>query len=62
MGAFDDLKSKATGLLGQHADKIESISDTVVEKVGDAADAATGHKFSDKIDGAQAKIDGAIGE
>jgi MT0933-like antitoxin protein len=62
MGAFDGLRDKAEGLLGQHGDKVEGISDTVVEKAGDAIDAATGGKFSDKIDSVQEKADGVIGE
>ncbi len=62
MGAFDGLRDKAEGLIGQHSDKVEGISDSVVEKAGDALDTVTGGKFADKIDMVQEKADGAIGE
>jgi hypothetical protein len=62
MGIFDGLQDKAAGLLGDHADKLEGVTDAVVGKVGDAADAVTGGKFSDQIDAVQEKADGIIGE
>jgi hypothetical protein len=62
MGLFDDVKKKATEFAEQNPDKLESISDQVIEKAGDAADKATGEKYSSQIDSAQEKADGAIGE
>ena len=61
MGMFDELKAKAEELASSHPDMVEKVSDQVIEKGGDAADAATGGKFADKIDMAQEKADGAIG-
>ena len=62
MGLFDDVTKKATEFAEKNPDKLESISDQVIEKGGDAADKATGGKYSSQIDGAQEKADGAIGE
>ena len=62
MGLFDDVKKKATEFAEKNPDKLESISDQVIEKAGDAADQATGQKFSAQIDSAQEKADDAIGE
>ncbi|MFN8080361.1 MAG: antitoxin [Kineosporiaceae bacterium] len=41
-------------------DNLEGLSDTVIEKAGDAVDAATGGKFADKVDAVQAKADELI--
>jgi predicted hydrolase (HD superfamily) len=62
MGMMDDFKDKAADLVKDHADKVEGISDTLLEKAADAADDATGGKFSGAIDAAQDKADDAIGE
>lgn len=59
---FDNLKDKAQELLGQHADKVEEVSDQAIEKAGDAADSATGGKFADQIDSAKSAADGAVGD
>ncbi|MGL4172544.1 MAG: antitoxin [Actinomycetota bacterium] len=61
MGAFDSLKGKAEDLAQNHGDKLEGVSDTVIDKAGDAADKLTGGKFSDKIDGIQQAADDRIG-
>lgn len=58
MSLFD----KAKDLAQQHPDKVESISDSVIGKAGDAADKATGGKYADKVDTAQQKADDAIGQ
>ncbi len=55
------LLDKAKNFAKNNPDKLESISDQVIDKGGDAADKATGGKFADKIDGAQDKADDAIG-
>jgi hypothetical protein len=59
MGMLDDLKNKAAKLAADHPDKVEQISDQVIERAGDAADKATGGKHADKIDAAQRKTDEA---
>ncbi len=41
-------------------DNLEGLSDTVIEKAGDAVDAATGGKFADRVDAVQAKADELI--
>lgn len=61
MSAFDELKDKAAGLVDQAKEGLEKVSDVVIEKAGDAADAVTGGKFADQIDAAQAKADDLIG-
>jgi hypothetical protein len=61
MGMFDNLQDKAKELIGEHGDKVEGVSDTVLEKAGDAVDGATGGKFTDKIDAASDQADGVIG-
>jgi MT0933-like antitoxin protein len=62
MGLFDEVKKKATEFAEKNPDKLESISDQVISKAGDAADAATHGKFTSQIDGVQEKADGAVGE
>lgn len=62
MNMFDNLKDKAKELFGQHSDKVEELSDQGIEKAGDAADAATGGKFSDQVDAGKEAADKAIGE
>jgi hypothetical protein len=62
VGMFDDLKKKATDLAEEHGDKVEAVSDQMIEKAGDAADKATGGKYADKVDAAQSKADEVIGE
>lgn len=61
MSAFDELKDKAAGLVDQAKEGLEKVSDVVIEKAGDAADAVTGGKFSDKIDAVQAKAHEVLG-
>ncbi|MFI7586662.1 antitoxin [Spongisporangium articulatum] len=61
MGIFDEVKKKATEFAEKNPDKVEKISDAVIEKVGDAADTATKHKYSDQIAKAEAKADDSIG-
>ena len=69
MSAFDELKNKAAGLVEQAKegletakDGLEHLADGAVEKAGDAADAVTGNKFSDKIDSVQAKAHEVLGD
>ncbi|MBK6886209.1 MAG: antitoxin [Tetrasphaera sp.] len=62
MGMFDEIKGKAEELLHGHSDKVEELSDQGIQKATDAADGATGGKFSDQIDTAGAKADDLIGE
>jgi MT0933-like antitoxin protein len=61
MGAFDDLKGKAEKLAADHPEQTEKYSDQANEKVGDAADRATGDKYSSQVDSAQKKADDAVG-
>jgi hypothetical protein len=61
MSAFDELKNKAAGLAEQAKEALETVSETVIEKAGDAADAVTGGKFADTIDSIQAKAHDVLG-
>ena len=61
MGAFDELKDKGEKLASEHPDQVEKYSDEALDKGGDAADKATGGKFSSQVDGAQEKADDAVG-
>ena len=61
MGAFDELKDKGEKLAADHPDQAEKYSDQAIDKGGDAADKASGAKFSSQIDSAQEKGDDAIG-
>lgn len=61
MSMFDELKDKAAEFVKDNPDKVEGISDSLLEKAADAVDGATGGKFTDQIEGAQAKADDAIG-
>jgi len=62
MSMFDELKDKAADLVKDNPDKVESVSDTVLEKVADFADDKTGGKFHDQIESLVEKADDAIGE
>lgn len=61
MGAFDELKGKAQKAAGDHPEQTEKYSDQALDKAGDAADRATGDKYSAQVDSAQKKGDEAIG-
>jgi hypothetical protein len=58
---FDELKNKAADLIKDNPDKIEGVSDNILEKAADLADEKTGGKFSSQIDGFEQKADDAIG-
>ncbi|KQX08194.1 MULTISPECIES: antitoxin [unclassified Leifsonia] len=45
-----------------NSDQGEKASDAGLDKAGDAADSATGGKFSDKIDAGQQAADDKVGE
>ena len=61
MGAFDELKDKGEKLASKHPEQTEKYSDEALEKGADAADTASGDKFSSQIDSAQEKADDAVG-
>jgi hypothetical protein len=58
---FDDLKGKVEKAAADHPEQTEKISDQAGQKAGDAADQATGDKYSSQVDSAQKKADDAIG-
>ena len=60
MADLGGLGDKAKDMLG--GEKGEQMSDAGIEKVGDAADSATGGKFGDKIDAAQDAADKKVGQ
>jgi plasmid stabilization system protein ParE len=62
MSMFDELKDKAADALKDNPDKVEQVSDGLLEKAAGLADGATGGKFHDQIEGLAEKADGAIGE
>lgn len=66
--AFDDLAGKAKEFLSNNkvtdalkSEKAEEVSDTLLDKVADAADSVTGGKFHDQIDSARDEADKHIG-
>ncbi|HET7761267.1 MAG TPA: antitoxin [Phycicoccus sp.] len=62
MGFLDSAKEKLDGLAEDHPDQLESVSDQAIQRGGDAVDQATGGKYAEHVDTAQAKADEAIGE
>lgn len=62
MGFLDDAKGKIEDLVGKNSDKVEELSDQGIAKATDAADSATGGKYTEQIDTAGQKIDEAIGD
>ncbi len=62
MGLFDDAKQKLSEFTEKNPDKVEKISDVVIEKTGDAGDKVTGSKYSEQIDSFQEKADDAVGD
>ena len=69
MSGFDDITKKAQEFLNDdkvkdalHSEQAENISDKLLDGVADAADKATGGKFSDQIDGARDAADKRVGD
>ncbi len=62
MGFLDDAKQKVDGLAQEHPDQVESLSDQAIGQGGDAVDRATGGRYADQVDTAQAKADESVGE
>jgi hypothetical protein len=65
---FDDLAGKAKAFLSNdkvtdalHSEKAEDVSDTLLDKVADAADNVTGGKFHDQLDTARDEADKHVG-
>ncbi|PHP53181.1 antitoxin [Actinomyces ruminis] len=56
---LDDLKKKAEGVVS--SDKVEEVSDTVLDKAAEAAKKVTGGKFDSQVDSARDAADKAIG-
>lgn len=61
MGFLDDAKKQAEQLADEHPDQLEKLSDTAIDRAGDAADQATGGKYAHQVDQAQEKADDAVG-
>ncbi|MCQ2001079.1 antitoxin [Arthrobacter zhaoxinii] len=55
-GRAGELKEKATGFVGQNADKIKG----GIDQAGNFVDQKTGRKYSSKIDGFQSKASEAV--
>ncbi|KAD3633115.1 antitoxin [Arthrobacter yangruifuii] len=55
-GRAGELKEKATGFVGQNADKIKG----GIDQAGNFVDQKTGRKYSSKIDGFQSKVSEAV--
>jgi len=65
---LDDILGKAGDALGSdgvqnalHSEQAEQISDNILDKVGDAAEGLTGHKFDEQIEQGKGFLDGKIG-
>jgi len=56
---LDDLKKKAEGVVS--SDKVEEVSDKVLDKASEAAKKVTGGKFDSQVDSARDAADKAIG-
>ncbi|SDM29834.1 MULTISPECIES: antitoxin [Actinomyces] len=56
---LDDLKKKAEGVVS--SDKVEDVSDKVLDKAAEAAKKVTGGKFDSQVDSARDAADKAIG-
>ena len=57
---LDDLKKKAEGVVS--SDKVEEVSDKVLDKASEAAKKVTGGKFDSQVDSARDAADKAIGD
>lgn len=62
MSFFDSAKEKLQQLAEEHPDQVEQVSDQAITHGGDAVDRVTGGTYADRVDQAQVKADGAIGE
>ncbi|RAX19744.1 MULTISPECIES: Rv0909 family putative TA system antitoxin [unclassified Actinomyces] len=56
---LDDVKKKAEGVVS--SDKVEEVSDKVLDKAAQAAKKVTGGKFDSQVDSARDAADKAIG-
>jgi hypothetical protein len=66
---IEDLAGEAQKFLGSEqvqsalkSSQAEDVSDTILDKLEEAVDAATGGKFDDQIKAARDAADGAIGD
>ncbi|MDO4901777.1 antitoxin [Actinomyces sp.] len=57
---LDDLKKKAEGVVS--SDKVEEVSDKVLDKAAEAAKKVTGGKFDSQVDSARDAADKTIGK
>lgn len=67
--ALDDITGKAKEFLSNpkvtealHSEQAEGVSDSLLDKVSDAADKVTGGKFHDQIDSARDEADKHVGD
>jgi len=65
---IEDLAGEAGKFLGSSgvqdalkSEQAEGISDDILDKLEDAVEGATGHKFDDQIKAARDAADGAVG-
>jgi hypothetical protein len=68
MAGFDDITKKAQEFLKDgkvqdalKSEKVEGISDSILDSVAGAADKLTGGKFHDKIESAKEEADKKVG-
>lgn len=61
MGTFDNIRAKAEKVIADNPDKVEKVSDAVIDRAGDAINKATGGKYSDKVEAAKREADKRIG-
>jgi len=62
MSMFDKAKDQAQKAAQDHPEQVEKASDQGLQRGGDAADKATGDKYSKQVDKAEQTADQKLGE
>ena len=62
MNVFDSAKEKLNQVMGENADKVEEVSDKVLDKAAEVAGDKTGGQYAEQITQAREAADAQIGE
>ncbi|MGB8379673.1 MAG: antitoxin [Dermatophilaceae bacterium] len=62
MNVFDSAKEKLNQVMGENADKVEEVSDKVLDKASEVAGDKTGGQYAEQITQAREAADAQIGE
>lgn len=62
LGDAENLINSPEGQAALHSDQAEGISDGILDKLEDAVEGATGHKFDGAVEAGRGMVDGQVGD